>query len=168
MISEERRKAGRRVRQTGSSLLSPPAVSCSSVNTPVCCLLRRYQNIVPSQTRHQTLVNMDCQSPIRTLPEEVLMSVMSWLPVSDLCNAILVCRHWRTIGNLSSHISLRHRDVVLGEDPQLWRRYKLEINYGTKRLAQTLSFARFSKLGKCHENIKNHTTRIIKISTECL
>merc|ERR1712156_340848 len=101
-----------------------------SVNTPVCCLLRRYQNIVPSQTRHQTPVNMDCQSPIRTLPEEVLMSVMSWLPVSDLCNAILVCRHWRTIG----------------ENPQLWRRYKLEINYGTKRLAQTLRFARFSKL----------------------
>ena len=41
---------------------------------------------------------MGSLSPVTILPDELVMSVMRWLPVSDLCNAVLVCRHWRTIG----------------------------------------------------------------------
>jgi len=64
------------------------------------------------------------------LPEEILSSIFRYLPVRDLCSAILVSRHWRK----------------LGEDPVLWRNYLLEINYGTKLLPETLNFKRFSKL----------------------
>lgn len=64
------------------------------------------------------------------IPEEILCKILSWLPVRDLCSAILVCKHWRTIG----------------EDPVLWKKYNLEVNYGTKLLPETLKFKRFSKL----------------------
>merc|ERR1712226_593940 len=73
---------------------------------------------------------MGSLSQISILPDELVVSVLRWLSVSDLCNAVLVCRRWRTIG----------------EDPSLWRHYLLEINYGTKTLARTLGFHRFSKL----------------------
>ena len=64
------------------------------------------------------------------IPEEILVKIFEWLPVRDLCNAILVSKYWRKIG----------------EDPVLWKHYLLEINYGTKLLPETLKFKRFSKL----------------------
>ena len=71
---------------------------------------------------------MDCDSGpcyLDNIPEEILSKILSWLPVRDLCSAILVCKHWRTIG----------------EDPVLWKKYLLEVNYGTKLLPETLAAA---------------------------
>ena len=77
---------------------------------------------------------MDCDDRgpcyFDNIPEEIISKILRWLPVKDLCNAILVCKHWRT----------------LGEDPVLWKKYLLEVNYGTKLLPETLKFKRFSKL----------------------
>ena len=77
---------------------------------------------------------MDCDSSgpcyFDNIPEEIISKILSWLSVRDLCNAILVCKYWRTIG----------------EDPVLWKKYLLEVNYGTKLLPETLKFKRFSKL----------------------
>ena len=77
--------------------------------------------------------NINCISSsfnIDSIPEELLYKIFKWLPVKDLCNAILVSKHWRKIG----------------EDPVLWKNYLLEINYGTKLLPETLQFKRFSRL----------------------
>ena len=41
---------------------------------------------------------MGSLSPVSLLPDELLLSVLRWLSVTDLCNAVLVCRQWRTIG----------------------------------------------------------------------
>ena len=44
---------------------------------------------------------MGSHSPVSILPDELVLSVLRWLPVPDLCNALLVCRHWRTIGRIA-------------------------------------------------------------------
>ena len=67
---------------------------------------------------------------VDTLPEELLFKIFKRLPCKDLCNAILVSKYWRKIG----------------EDPVLWKNYLLEINYGTRLLPETLKFKRFSML----------------------
>ena len=56
------------------------------------------QNIVRGERRDLKRPVMGSLSPVSILPDELVMSVLSWLPVSDLCNALLVCRHWRTLG----------------------------------------------------------------------
>ena len=48
-----------------------------------------------------------------SLPYEVLIAVFKFLRFSDLNNVILVCRHFRTVG----------------EDPVLWKRIHLNIDY---------------------------------------
>ena len=67
---------------------------------------------------------------VSRLPDELWLKIFSWLPVGDLCSVVLVSRQWR----------------ILGEDPALWKKYMLEINYGTKLLPETLRFRRFARL----------------------
>jgi len=48
---------------------------------------------------------------INTLPRELLLSVFRFLKPSDLKQVVLVCKHWRDIG----------------EDPVLWKHFKLVV-----------------------------------------
>ena len=89
--------------------------------------MNRFQNF-HSMGQNDGYCEKQCY--IDNIPEELLFKIFNWLPVKDLCNAILVSKYWRKIG----------------EDPVLWKNYQLEINYGTRLLPETMKFKRFSKL----------------------
>jgi len=68
---------------------------------------------------------------VNSIPDEILLKIFQKLTVRWLCQAILVNRHWRTVG----------------EDPSLWRKFSLAV--GTQRvkyLPRILKCSRFSQL----------------------
>ena len=73
---------------------------------------------------------MKSATHVHTLPDELILKIFSWLPVTDLCSVSLVSRSWQ----------------LLAEDPSLWRHFLLQINYGTKQLSEVLRFRRFARL----------------------
>ena len=59
-------------------------------------------------------VIMDCDDRglcyFDEIPEEIISKILRWLPVKDLCNAILVCKHWRTISLVCQEVKLPELD----------------------------------------------------------
>lgn len=70
---------------------------------------------------------------VNSLPREILLLIFRYLNAKELKTAILVCRTWREIG----------------EDPVIWKNYKLvvsNVEVETGYLEKILSFGRFRSL----------------------
>lgn len=72
---------------------------------------------------------------INSLPHEILFTIFKFLPFQDLCKSLLICRHWRNVG----------------EDPVLWKKFKLVV--GKPKMEQLRSIFSSKRL-ECIEHLE--------------
>jgi len=79
---------------------------------------------------------------INSLPQEILFSIFQFVSFADLRRIVLVCRHWREVG----------------EDPVLWKRFKLVVDKPKmKMLSNILTTKRFGCLEYLEVNGYGHS-----------
>jgi len=72
---------------------------------------------------------------INSLPQEILFNIFKFLPFDDMRRSVLVCIHWRDVG----------------EDPVLWKKFKLVVN---KPKLSILNQMLYTKRLSCLEHLE--------------